>query len=67
MITDGKPEGSAKRFTDHIPPSKGRKPMTKHGCSTLKEIGKQPMTTKTLMRPPVAPDAGSRPRPSKWI
>ncbi|MFE1254809.1 phosphate ABC transporter permease subunit PstC [Streptomyces fungicidicus] len=25
------------------------------------------MTTKTLTRPPVAPDTGSRPRPSKWI
>ncbi|MFF7801168.1 phosphate ABC transporter permease subunit PstC [Streptomyces olivaceus] len=25
------------------------------------------MTTKILTRPPVAPDAGSRPRPSKWI
>ncbi|MFD3625174.1 phosphate ABC transporter permease subunit PstC [Streptomyces sp. NPDC058698] len=25
------------------------------------------MTTKTLTRPPVAPETGSRPRPSKWI
>jgi phosphate transport system permease protein len=25
------------------------------------------MTTKILTRPPVAPDTGSRPRPSKWI
>ncbi|MFI8093252.1 phosphate ABC transporter permease subunit PstC [Streptomyces sp. NPDC086080] len=25
------------------------------------------MTTKTLTRPPVAPDTGGRPRPSKWI
>ncbi|MFI2507595.1 hypothetical protein [Streptomyces sp. NPDC018972] len=67
MITDGKPEGSAKKSTDHILSPKGRKPMTKHGYSTLKEIGKQPMTTRTLIRPPVAPHAGSRPRPSKRI
>ncbi|CAM5597857.1 phosphate ABC transporter permease subunit PstC [Streptomyces hirsutus] len=25
------------------------------------------MTTRTLTRPPVSPEAGSRPRPSKWI
>ncbi|GAA2248876.1 phosphate ABC transporter substrate-binding protein [Streptomyces fungicidicus] len=40
LITDGKPEGSAKKFVDYVLSSKGQKLMTKHGYLTLKEIGK---------------------------
>ncbi|MGV4891437.1 phosphate ABC transporter substrate-binding protein [Streptomyces viridosporus] len=40
LITDGKPEGSAKKFVDYLLSSKGQKLMTKHGYLTLKEIGK---------------------------
>ncbi|WP_460087845.1 phosphate ABC transporter substrate-binding protein [Streptomyces variabilis] len=40
LITDGKPEGSAKEFVDYVLSSKGQKLMTKHGYLTLKEIGK---------------------------
>ncbi|MFH9044836.1 phosphate ABC transporter substrate-binding protein [Streptomyces sp. NPDC017966] len=40
LITDGKPEGSAKKFIDYILSSKGQTLMTKHGYLTLKEIGK---------------------------
>ncbi|MFC9162154.1 phosphate ABC transporter substrate-binding protein [Streptomyces fungicidicus] len=40
LITDGKPEGSAKKFVDYVLSSRGQKLMTKHGYLTLKEIGK---------------------------
>jgi phosphate transport system substrate-binding protein len=40
LITDGKPEGSAKKFIDYVLSSEGQKLMTKHGYLTLKEIGK---------------------------
>jgi phosphate transport system substrate-binding protein len=40
LITDGKPEGSAKKFIDYILSSKGQALMTRHGYLTLKEIGK---------------------------
>ncbi|TWD12869.1 phosphate ABC transporter substrate-binding protein (PhoT family) [Streptomyces sp. T12] len=40
LITDGAPEGSAKKFIDYILSSKGQKLMTKHGYLTLKQIGK---------------------------
>ncbi|MFI8093253.1 phosphate ABC transporter substrate-binding protein [Streptomyces sp. NPDC086080] len=40
LITDGQPEGAAKKFIDYVLSSKGQKLMTKHGYLTLKEIGK---------------------------
>ncbi|KEG37913.1 phosphate ABC transporter substrate-binding protein [Streptomyces althioticus] len=40
LITDGEPEGSAKKFIDYILSPKGQKLMTKHGYLTLKQIGK---------------------------
>lgn len=40
LITDGEPEGTAKKFVDYVLSSKGQKLMTKHGYLTLKEIGK---------------------------
>ncbi|MFC8425723.1 phosphate ABC transporter substrate-binding protein [Streptomyces sp. NPDC057236] len=40
LITDGEPEGSAKKFVDYVLSPKGQKLMTKHGYLTLKEIGK---------------------------
>ncbi|MEV8320471.1 phosphate ABC transporter substrate-binding protein [Streptomyces sp. NPDC059900] len=40
FITDGKPEGTAKKFIDYVLTAKGQKLMTKHGYLTLKEIGK---------------------------
>ncbi|MFE1800816.1 phosphate ABC transporter substrate-binding protein [Streptomyces sp. NPDC059517] len=40
LLTDGKPEGSAKKFIDYVLTAKGQKLMTKHGYLTLKEIGK---------------------------
>lgn len=40
LITDGEPEGSARKFVDYLLSSKGQKLMTKHGYLTLREIGK---------------------------
>lgn len=40
MITDGKPEGTAKKFIDYVLSAKGQALMTKHDYLTLKEIGK---------------------------
>lgn len=40
LITDGEPEGSAKKFIDYILSPKGQELMTKHGYLTLKQIGK---------------------------
>ncbi|MFD3625175.1 phosphate ABC transporter substrate-binding protein [Streptomyces sp. NPDC058698] len=40
LITDGKPEGSAKKFIDYILSSKGQKLMTKHDYLTLEQIGR---------------------------
>ncbi|MFI7345930.1 phosphate ABC transporter substrate-binding protein [Streptomyces sp. NPDC049936] len=40
LITDGKPEGTAKQFIDYVLSAKGQALMTKHDYLTLKEIGK---------------------------
>ncbi|EHN74888.1 ABC transporter binding lipoprotein [Streptomyces coelicoflavus ZG0656] len=40
LITDGKPEGTAKKFIDYVLSAKGQALMTKHDYLTLKEIGK---------------------------
>ncbi|MEU4986721.1 phosphate ABC transporter substrate-binding protein [Streptomyces sp. NPDC021969] len=40
MITNGKPEGTAKKFIDYVLSAKGQALMTKHDYLTLKEIGK---------------------------
>ncbi|MET9443494.1 phosphate ABC transporter substrate-binding protein [Streptomyces sp. NPDC006610] len=40
LITDGEPEGSARKFVDYLLSSKGQELMTKHGYLTLREIGK---------------------------
>ncbi|CAM5595970.1 phosphate ABC transporter substrate-binding protein [Streptomyces hirsutus] len=39
LLTDGKPEGTAKKFIDYVLSSKGQALMTKHGYLTLKQIG----------------------------
>ncbi|EOY45816.1 phosphate ABC transporter substrate-binding protein [Streptomyces anthocyanicus] len=40
LITNGKPEGTAKKFIDYVLSAKGQALMTKHDYLTLKEIGK---------------------------
>ncbi|MFE2587778.1 phosphate ABC transporter substrate-binding protein [Streptomyces anthocyanicus] len=40
LITNGKPEGTSKKFIDYVLSAKGQALMTKHDYLTLKEIGK---------------------------
>ncbi|CAM5598601.1 phosphate ABC transporter substrate-binding protein [Streptomyces hirsutus] len=39
LLTDGKPEGTAKKFIDYVLSSKGQALMTKHGYLTLSKSG----------------------------
>ncbi|MEV6327874.1 phosphate ABC transporter substrate-binding protein [Streptomyces sp. NPDC051909] len=40
MVTNGKPQGDAKKFIDYILSDQGQPLLTKHGYLTLKQIGK---------------------------
>ncbi|WGD39113.1 phosphate ABC transporter substrate-binding protein [Streptomyces cathayae] len=40
FLTDGEPEGKAKKFIDYVLSAKGQALMTKHGYLTLEQIGK---------------------------
>ncbi len=40
LVTDGEPEGDARRFIDHVLSSAGQELLTTHGYLTIEELGR---------------------------